>query len=88
VLSEGQAELSTLFAKKDSLRPEELYFTGKTGVPLIRGSLVGIECKTHAVYPGGDHQILLGEVDTVEFDAAKEGVGPLLYFRGKYGKLG
>ena len=88
VLAEGQADLSTLFAKKDSQRPEDLYFIGKTGVPLIRGSLVGIECRTHAVYPGGDHQILLGEVDAVEFGAAKDGLGPLLYFRGKYGKFG
>ena len=88
ILAEGQADLSTLFAKKDSERPAELYDTGKTGVPLIRGSLVAIECKTHAIYPGGDHQILLGEVEAVEFGAAKEGAGPLLYFRGKYGKLG
>ena len=88
VLAEGQADLSTLFAKKDSQRPEELYFTGKTGVPLIREALVGLECKTHSIYPGGDHQILLGEVEAVEFGGAKEGAGPLLYCRGKYGKIG
>lgn len=88
VLAEDQAHLSTLFAKKDSERPPELYFTGKTGVPLIRGSLVAIECKTHAMYPGGDHHILLGQVEAVEFGAARDGAGPLLYFRGKYGKLG
>jgi flavin reductase (DIM6/NTAB) family NADH-FMN oxidoreductase RutF len=88
VLGEDQAELSTLFAKKDSVRPAELYFTGKTGVPLITGSVVGIECKNFAMYAGGDHQILVGEVEAVEFGSATEGKGPLLYFRGKYGKLG
>ena len=88
VLGEDQADLSTLFAKKDSVRPAELYFTGKTGVPLITGSLVGIECKNFAMYAGGDHQILVGEVEAVEFGSATEGKGPLLYFRGKYGKLG
>ena len=88
VLSEDQAELSTLFAKKDTVRPAELYFTGKTGVPLIKESLVGIECKHYAMYPGGDHEILIGEVEAVEFGTAQEGKGPLLYFRGKYGKLG
>ena len=87
VLCESQADLSTLFARKDSERPAELYTFGKTGVPFIRGSLVAIECQTHAIYPGGDHQILLGQVEAVEFGAAKEGTGPLLYFRGKYGKL-
>ena len=88
VLGEDQADLSTLFAKKDSVRPAELYFTGKTGVPLITGSVVGIECKNFAMYAGGDHQILVGEVEAVEFGTATEGKGPLLYFRGKYGKLG
>jgi flavin reductase (DIM6/NTAB) family NADH-FMN oxidoreductase RutF len=88
VLAEGQADLSTLFAKKDSARPAELYSFGKTGVPFIRGSLVAIECTTQAMYPGGDHQILLGEVEAVEFGAARDGTGPLLYFRGKYAKLG
>ena len=88
VLSEDQADLSTLFAKKDSVRPAELYFIGKTGVPLIKESLVGIECKHYAMYPGGDHEILIGEVEAVEFGTAQEGKGPLLYLRGIYGKLG
>ena len=87
LLAEDQADLSTLFAKKDTVRPAELYFKGKTGVPLIIGSLVGIECKNHGIYPGGDHQILVGEVEEVLFDGAQTGKGPLLYFRGKYGKL-
>ena len=87
VLGEDQADLSTLFAKKDSVRPSELYFTGKTGVPLITGSVVGIECKNFAMYAGGDHQILVGEVEAVEFGTATEGKEPLIYFRGKYRKL-
>lgn len=87
VLAEDQGDLSTLFAKKDTVRPAELYFTGKTGVPLIQNSLVGIECKNHAMYPGGDHQILVGEVEAVEFGITKDAKGPLLYCRGKYGKL-
>ena len=57
------------------MRPAELYFTGKTGVPLITGSLVGIECKHYAMYPGGDHEILIGEVEAVEFGPAQEGKG-------------
>ena len=87
VLSEDQADLSTLFAKKDSVRPEDLYLKGTTGVPLIKDSLVFLECNTHAIYPGGDHQILLGVVQAAHLGTAKDGKGPLLYFRGKYGKL-
>ena len=88
VLAEGQADLSTLFAKKDTVRPPELYFTGTTGVPLIHGSLVTLECKVHSMLPGGDHQILVGEVVAGDLGTAKDGAGPLLYFRGKYAKLG
>ena len=87
ILAEGQAETSTLFAKKDTVRPPELYFTGATGVPLIKGALVTLECKTHAIHDGGDHQILVGEVADGALGAAAEGAGPLLYCRGKYAKL-
>jgi flavin reductase (DIM6/NTAB) family NADH-FMN oxidoreductase RutF len=87
VLSEGQSELSTLFAKKDTDRPPELYFEGVTGVPLIKGALVTLECTTWALYDGGDHQILVGEMQAAELGTANDGKGPLLYFRGKYREL-
>jgi len=87
VLAEAQADLSTLFAKKDTVRPPELYFKGATGVDLIKGSLVTLECKTYSIYDGGDHQILVGEVVHGDLGTATEGVGPLLYFRGKYARL-
>jgi flavin reductase (DIM6/NTAB) family NADH-FMN oxidoreductase RutF len=87
VLAEEQADLSTLFAKKDSVRPEDLYVTGKMGVPLIKDALATLECVTHAMYAGGDHQILLGEVHAAALGTAKDGNGPLLYCRGKYCKL-
>jgi flavin reductase (DIM6/NTAB) family NADH-FMN oxidoreductase RutF len=88
VLADGQADLSTLFAKKDTERPAELYFTGATGVPLIKGSLVTLECGTEAIHEAGDHQILVGLVRAAEVGTAKEGKAALMYFRGKYGTLG
>jgi len=87
VLAEGQEDLSTLFATKDSVRPPELYFTGTTGAPLIKGSLVTMECRTYGMHDGGDHTILLGEVQAGDLGAAKDGAGPLLYCRGKYARL-
>ena len=88
ILAEDQTELSTLFAKRDTSRPAELYFAGATDVPLIKGSLATLECKTHSIYAGGDHQSLVGEVVHGDLGSATEGTGPLLYFRGKYAKLG
>ena len=64
ILSEHQEEVSRMFAKKDSERPPGIYFEGRLGMPLLRNSLAAMECETVNIYPGGDHQILLGEVKT------------------------
>ena len=76
-----------MFAKKDSARPTELFFEGETGIPLIRDSLVTLECETTAIYSGGDHSIFMGKVLAAELHGAMQGVKPLLYFRGKYERL-
>jgi flavin reductase (DIM6/NTAB) family NADH-FMN oxidoreductase RutF len=88
VLTDDQSDLSTLFARKDTERPAELYFTGTTGVPLIKGALVTLECETRAIHEAGDHQIFVAEVRAAETGEAREGKKPLLYCRGKYARLG
>jgi flavin reductase (DIM6/NTAB) family NADH-FMN oxidoreductase RutF len=87
ILSEAQEQVSRLFAKKDTIRPPELFFEGETGEPLIRDSLVTLECKTISMYAGGDHTIFLGEVVAAELHGAMQGAKPLMYFRGKYDRL-
>src|SRR6185436_17003493 len=87
ILSDAQEQVSRLFAKKDTARPPELYFDGETRIPLIRDSLVTLECETTAMYEGGDHTIFLGKVLAVELHGAMQGAKPLLYFRGKYERL-
>jgi flavin reductase (DIM6/NTAB) family NADH-FMN oxidoreductase RutF len=88
ILAENQADISTLFARKDTVRPPELYVTGTTGVPLIKGALATFECSSYAMHDGGDHQILVGRVDAGDCVGVNDGLSPLLYCRGKYGKLG
>ena len=87
ILSEAQQEISRMFAKKDTARPADWYFKGETGIPLIRDSLVTLECETTAMYGGGDHTIFLGKVVAAELHGAMQGSKPLLYFRGKYESL-
>jgi flavin reductase (DIM6/NTAB) family NADH-FMN oxidoreductase RutF len=56
---------------------------GRLGVPLIDGALAHLECRTMSRHIEGDHTILVGRVEE-----ARNGAGePLLYFRGKYGRL-
>src|SRR6185295_16835466 len=76
ILSETQ-EISRMFAKKDTVRPAEWYFNGETGIPLIRDSLVTLECETTAMYGGGDHTIFLGKVVAAELHGAMQGAKPL-----------
>jgi len=54
----------------------------QTGVALLDGALSTFECRTTAVYPAGDHSIVLGEVASVT-TAARPGEA-LLYYRGRY----
>jgi flavin reductase (DIM6/NTAB) family NADH-FMN oxidoreductase RutF len=85
ILSEHQEDLSRMFAMKDSHRPPEIYFSGELGMPLLHNSLATMECETVEMYPGGDHTIFLGRVETAEILQMQN---PLMYFRGKYQRLG
>jgi flavin reductase (DIM6/NTAB) family NADH-FMN oxidoreductase RutF len=85
ILSEHQEDMSRMFAKKDSERPASIYYNGKLDLPLLHNSLAIMECETVQIYEGGDHLIFLGEVKAAEV----LGTGhPLLFFRGKYHRLG
>ena len=63
-----------------------------TGSALIDGALATIECRTHAILPGGDHDIVVGDVVAlaVEAGVAPSELGdprtsdPLLYYRRGY----
>lgn len=85
ILSEDQAWLSRRFATRGddkfagvAVRP------GLHGLPLIEGCSAHIECRMHSRLPGGDHLLLLGEVERVDVLARP----PLVYARGRYHRLG
>lgn len=56
-----------------------------TGMPVLDQAMAVIECRTRAVYDGGDHDILLGDVLGVWSDPSPR--RPLLYFEGGYRQL-
>ena len=56
---------------------------GTLGAPLIDGALAQLECRTVSRHVEGDHTILVGRVE----EARNADGEPLLYFRGKYGRL-
>ena len=59
------------------------YREGATGAPLIHDTLAAVECRIVDLLAGGDHTIVIGEVEATHVGEGK----PLLYFRGGYGQL-
>lgn len=85
VLSSAQEDLSRRFAGKDQERFAGLDVTRGIGdVPMLEGTLMRLQCRIAERHPGGDHVIIVAEV--LEADVADG--DPLLYFRGRYARLG
>ena len=90
VLAEDDEEMSRWFAL--NARPtggqlaDYAHHPGaKTGMPVLDAAIAVIECQTRAVYDGGDHSIVLGDVVGLDLDPAAR--RPLLYFEGGYRQL-
>jgi len=58
-----------------------------TGAPLLDGALVTLECRTAAVYDGGDHTIIVGQVAAVTGAEGPPSRGPLMHYAGSYRRL-
>src|SRR5919205_483698 len=84
VLAEDQEILSRRFSSRDADRFSGTGYTeGVTGVPVLSDVLAAIECRVVHAYPGGDHTIIVGEVERTLVSDGK----PLTYFRGGYTEL-
>jgi 4-hydroxyphenylacetate 3-hydroxylase, reductase component len=63
ILNADQNELAMRFAKSRSDRFSGVdTWVGASGAPIIAEALAWFDCQTHAIYPGGDHEIILGRV--------------------------
>jgi flavin reductase (DIM6/NTAB) family NADH-FMN oxidoreductase RutF len=86
VLAEDQRDLSVRFATSIEDRWQGVaYETWETGAPILTGCLASFECRTEAMHEGGDHIIMVGRV--CRLISVQEG-RPLLYFQGKYARVG
>lgn len=87
ILQRDQQSLARTFAAKGADKFGEVAFEwGRSGSPLLVGRLLAIECRIDAVYPGGDHHIVVGAVTAIDSPAA-DAAAPLLYYRGRYAHL-
>ena len=54
---------------------------GEHGLPLVRGAVAVLVCRKFADYDGGDHSIIVGEVQSVSHETTSDA---MLYFRRKF----
>lgn len=86
ILSTQQRDLSKLFATKGNAKYQSVEFEqGQTGVPLLPYCLAYLECSVQAVYPGGDHSIIVGLVKHGQLNLCGRDTQPLLYYTRAYG---
>ena len=85
VLQTGQQPASITFSTRVEDRfGDTPWSCGEAGAPILKDSLSVFECERFAVYDGGDHHILVGQVVKASFDASLD---PLLSFRARYRRL-
>jgi flavin reductase (DIM6/NTAB) family NADH-FMN oxidoreductase RutF len=82
VLTKDQVDLAMQFAThgRDKFAGVDHRPGAATGCPILGGVLAALECKIVSRFPSGDHDILVGSIESVE---AHEGA-PLVYFRGRF----
>jgi flavin reductase (DIM6/NTAB) family NADH-FMN oxidoreductase RutF len=89
ILAEHQQAISEYYAQLDH-SPERAEEAGAHfdrtahGTPVLHGALAYLECRLESAQAAGDHTIFIAEVEDV---VVRQGE-PLLFFRGKYRKMG
>jgi len=90
VLCEDQQAISEYYARPERTHEHAEAEAGarfdrtSQGTPILHGALAYLECRLQSAQQAGDHAIFIAEVEDV---VVGEG-DPLLFFRGKYRKLG
>lgn len=85
ILAEDQEDVCRVFASRAADKFAEVgWRRSGNGSPIIDGSLAYIDCRIDGVIESGDHFIVIGGVQDLE--VLHEG-GPLVFFRGGYGRF-
>ncbi len=84
ILSSTQEAIARRFADPEANRFERLaYERGENGAIMLSDALGCIECNVTDRHEAGDHDIVIGSVESVKWEDGR----PLLYYRGGYAQL-
>ena len=84
ILASDQAELAKACAQNADLVACKAVVSGAK-LPLVGNSVAHLICRRSATYPGGDHDIIVGEV--VDMETPRD-FPSLVFYRGTYGQPG
>ncbi|HEY9035516.1 MAG TPA: flavin reductase family protein [Pseudomonadales bacterium] len=85
ILQHDQMDVSNAFAKKgEHDLPTGGYRLGRSGTPVLKGCMATFECRITDRHDGGDHIILVGEVEEMHSLPDRK---PLVFFSGRYREL-
>jgi len=83
VLTENQHEIAGKFGRSGPGKFDGVTWApDAAGSPVLDGVLTWAGCEVEAVYPGGDHSIVIGRVRELGECGSER---PLLFYRGRYG---
>lgn len=83
-LSAYQEELARHFAIKGADKTNGVGFSlGKYGMPILDGVIAACEGRVIASYPGGDHVIVVGNIESTHVTEGE----PLVFYRGHYRRI-
>lgn len=84
ILADNQAEIASLFASRNQDRFANCdWISSEHNLPIIKGAIALLQCRTFKQIEAGDHMILIGEI--IEIDVEKN--LPLVYHGRKMGAL-
>jgi len=81
VIGHQQHELAFKFATKGIEKFDgDEFKDGDSGLPIISNCIISLECITKHTYPGGDHEILVGEVQHAKVNEGN----PTIWYEGSF----
>ena len=84
VLAADQKHLAEACARDAALDQIGGTWSGEHA-PRLEGAVAVMDCRRHAIHPGGDHDIILGEVVSLH---TRSEAPALVFHRGGYGEAG
>ena len=84
VLGAEDRHMAARFARGVCVLAEDEFERAGDGAPRLKHAVTRLDCLTRQRLPMGDHMTIVGEVESF----AAEGGDALVFFRGRYGRIG